>query len=125
MMKKQILFISPIITILLLNACSLNRAGESKKKMLNRGSFYTVRYDETSDELAFKKGDKYCFYNRTGYFSYENVEMVNDMIVDNIIFDNNIETDIVNIIRSINMDELNDIVKQIDFSNKSIVILKK
>ena len=51
--------------------------------------------------------------------------MVNDMIVDNIIFDNKIETNIIDMIRSLNIDELNDIVKRIDFSNKSIVILKK
>ena len=42
-----------------------------------------------------------------------------------IIFDNKIETDIVGIIRSLNLDELNEIVKKINFNNKSIVILKK
>ena len=51
--------------------------------------------------------------------------MVNDMIVDNVIFDNRIEDNIIDIINSINIDELNDIVKKIDFNNKSIVILKK
>ena len=58
-------------------------------------------------------------------FSYENIEMVNDMIVDNIIFDGRIETDIIDIINSLNIDELNDVVSKIDFENKSIVILKK
>ena len=51
--------------------------------------------------------------------------MVNDMIVDNIIFDNKIEDNIIDTINSLNIDELNDIVKKIDFNNKSIVILKK
>lgn len=58
-------------------------------------------------------------------FSYENIEMVNDMIIDNIIFDGKIETDIIGMIESLNIDELNDIVRQIDFNNKSIVVLKK
>ena len=58
-------------------------------------------------------------------FSYENIEMVNDMIVDSIIFDNTLETDMISIINSLNIKELNEIVKKIDFSKKSIVILKK
>ena len=51
--------------------------------------------------------------------------MVNDMIVDNIVFDNHLEDNIIDMINSVNVDELNEIVKKIDFSNKSIVILKK
>lgn len=58
-------------------------------------------------------------------FSYENIEMVNDMIIDNIIFNDKIEEDVVGIIESLNIDELMDIVNKIDFSKKSIVILKK
>lgn len=58
-------------------------------------------------------------------FSYENIEMVNDMIVDNVIFDNEIETDMVGIIESLNISELNDVVSKIDFNNKSIVVLEK
>ena len=58
-------------------------------------------------------------------FSYENIEMVNEMIIDNILFDDKIETDIIGIIESLNIDELNEVLKQIDFSKKSIVILKK
>ena len=51
--------------------------------------------------------------------------MVNDMIVDNIIFDGKIETDIIGIIESLNIDEMNEVLKGIDFNKKSIVILKK
>ena len=58
-------------------------------------------------------------------FSYENIEMVNDMIIDNIIFDGRIETNIIDMIESLNIDELNEVVKGIDFDKKSIVILKK
>ena len=58
-------------------------------------------------------------------FSYENIEMVNDMIVDNIIFDDKIETDIMDILEALNIDELNYVASKIDFNKKSIVILKK
>ena len=51
--------------------------------------------------------------------------MVNDMIIDNILFDGKIETDIIKMIESLNIDELNEVVKGIDFDKKSIVILKK
>jgi len=58
-------------------------------------------------------------------FSYENIEMVNEMIIDNIIFDDKIETDIIGMIESLNIDELNEVLRKIDFTKKSIVILKK
>ena len=57
-------------------------------------------------------------------FSYEDIEMVNDMILDNILFDNTIPEDIIDIIKSLNINELMSIIKEIDFNNKSTVILK-
>lgn len=58
-------------------------------------------------------------------FSYESVEMINDMIVDNIIFDNKICKSVVSIIDELDMNELEEIISKINFDNKSIVILKK
>ena len=58
-------------------------------------------------------------------FSYENIEMINEMIIDNVIFDGRIEDDIISIIESVNLSELEDIVSKIDFNNKSIVVVKK
>ena len=75
------------------------------------------------DEKELERKKKVLISNEV--FSYENVEMVNDMIVDNIIFDNRIEEDMISMIEDINMEELNEIVEKIDFNNKSIVILKK
>ena len=75
------------------------------------------------DEKELERKKKVLISNEV--FSYENVEMVNDMIVDNIIFDNKIEDNMIGLIDSINMKELKEIVKKIDFNNKSIVILKK
>ena len=78
-----------------------------------------IKFDEK--ELERKK--KVLISNEV--FSYENVELINDMIVDNIIFDNKIETNMISLIEDINMVELEEIVSKIDFNNKSIVILRK
>lgn len=56
-------------------------------------------------------------------FSFENIEIVNEMIIDSIIFDNHIETNIIDIIKDLNIEEINSIIKKIDFDNKSIVIV--
>lgn len=58
-------------------------------------------------------------------FSFENIEVVNDMIVDNVIFNNTVERDIIDLIRSLNKEELDNIIKNLNLTNKSIVILKK
>ena len=57
-------------------------------------------------------------------FSFENIEIINDMIVDNIIYENKIEEDMIGLIKSMNIDELNNIIKNIDLTNNSIVIVK-
>ncbi len=100
---------------------SLINSGEKYEELIKRidDEFKDIKFNET--ELARKK--KVLISNEV--FSYENIEMVNDMIVDNIIFDNKIEDDMIGLINSINIDELNEITKKIDFDNKSIVILKK
>ena len=100
---------------------SLINTGDKYDELIKRidECLENVKFDE--NELERKK--KVLISNEV--FSYENIEMVNDMIVDNIIFDNRIEDNIIDIINSINIDELNNIVKKIDFNNKSIVVLKK
>lgn len=100
---------------------SLINNGEKYEELIKRIDDKLKHIEFTASDLERKK--KVLISNEI--FSYENVEMINDMIVDNIIFDNKIETDIVGIIRSLNLDELNEIVKKINFNNKSIVILKK
>ena len=100
---------------------SLINNGEKYEELIKRIDDKLKHIEFTANDLERKK--KVLISNEI--FSYENVEMINDMIVDNIIFDNKIETDIVGIIRSLNLDELNEIVKKINFNNKSIVILKK
>ena len=57
-------------------------------------------------------------------FSFENIEIVNEMIIDSIIFDNHIEQNIIDIIKKLNIEELNSIVSKIDFDNKNTVIIE-
>ena len=51
--------------------------------------------------------------------------MINDMIIDNILFDGTIYEDTIDMINSLNVEELEKIIKEIDWNNKSIVILDK
>lgn len=57
-------------------------------------------------------------------FSFENIEIINEMIIDNIIFDNHIEEDMMGLLHSLNKEELDDIINDLDLSNSNIVILK-
>lgn len=79
--------------------------------------------DISINEKDFIRKKKVLISNEV--FSYENVESINDMIVDNIIFDNRICTDMISIIDSLSYEEMMDIIKKVDFNNKSVVILKK
>ena len=74
------------------------------------------------NETDFERKKKVLISNEI--FSYENIEMVNEMIIDNVIFDGNVESDIIGIIESLNSKDLKEIISKIDFNNKSIVILK-
>lgn len=111
----NILDIDSHFVISLIN--STDKYEELIKKIENQ--FKNIKFSE--EELNRKK--KVLMSNEI--FSYENIEMVNEMIVDNIIFDGKIEEDIIDIIDSLNIDELMDIASKIDFDNRSIVILRK
>lgn len=93
----------------------------------------TMKYDELLkmikgrlDNIEISKQDlerkkKVIISNEI--FSFENIEVVNEMIVDSIIFDNHIEENIVDIINSLNLEEINSIIDKIDVNNSSIVIV--
>ena len=57
-------------------------------------------------------------------FSFENIEVINEMIIDNIIFENKIESNMIGLLKSLNKEELNNVIKNLNLRNKSIVILK-
>lgn len=111
----NILDIDSHFVISLIN--STDKYEELIKKIENQ--IKNIKFSE--EELNRKK--KVLISNEI--FSYENIEMVNEMIVDNIIFDGKIEEDIIDIIDSLNIDELMDIASKIDFDNRSIVVLRK
>ena len=47
------------------------------------------------------------------------------MIVDNIIFDGKIEKDMIGLLKSLNIQEMNKVISNLSLKNYSIVILKK
>ena len=100
---------------------SLINSSDKYSELIDRIDERLINIEFTEAELRRKK--RVLISNEI--FSYENIEMINEMIIDNIIFDGKIETEIVPIIESLNLDELNSIVSKINFQNKSIVILKK
>ena len=100
---------------------SLINTGDKYDELIKRIDNELKHIKLSEQELERKK--KVLISNEI--FSYENVEMINDMIIDNIIFDGKIDTNVIGTIKSLNINELNDIIKKIDFNNKSIVILKK
>lgn len=58
-------------------------------------------------------------------FAYDSVESVNDIIMDNIIYDGRVEDNPIEIIDSLNINELNNLISKLDFSNTSLVVVKK
>ena len=89
--------------------------------LINETFKYNELLDISSEDLERKK--KVLVSNEI--FSFENIEIINEMIIDSIIFDNTIEGNIIDIINSLNIEELNEIVKKIDFKNVSTIIVKK
>ena len=74
-------------------------------------------------EKSFDRKKKVLISNEL--FGYDSIVVINNIITDNILFDGKIENDIISIIESLNMDELNKILKMIDFTNVSTVVVKK
>lgn len=74
-------------------------------------------------EKSFDRKKKVLISNEL--FGYDSIVVINNIITDNILFDGKIENDIVSVIESLNMDELNKILKIIDFTNVSTVVVKK
>ena len=74
----------------------------------------------TEEDLERKK--KVLISNEI--FSFENIEIINEMIIDNIIFNNHVEDDMIGIIKSLNKQELDSIIKTLNLENSNIIILK-
>ena len=99
---------------------SLINETNNYKKLLDKIEKTLQNINITESDLERKK--KVLISNEI--FSFENIEVINEMIIDSIIFDNHIEDNIIGIINSINKEELDNIISNLDLSNKSIVVLE-
>lgn len=57
-------------------------------------------------------------------FSFENIEVVNETIIDNILFEGRIENNIIELLKSLNKNEMDQIIENLNLSNTNIVIIK-
>ena len=58
-------------------------------------------------------------------FAYENIETINDIIIDNIIYDGKFEDNPIEVIEELNVEELRDLIKKMDIKNTTTIVLKK
>ena len=57
-------------------------------------------------------------------YIYDNIEIVNEMIIDNVIFENKLSENIITLIKELNYEELLEVIKRLDLSNNTTVTLK-
>lgn len=94
----------------------------------------TKKYDELLDNIKltldninisnedFERKKKVLISNEL--FIYDNIEVVNEMIIDNVLFENKLSDDIIPIIKSLNYEELLTVINNLKLNNNNIVILK-
>lgn len=99
---------------------SLINETNNYEKLIDKIEERLKNIDISSEDLERKK--KVLISNEL--FSFENLEVINEMIVDNVIFDNHVEDNMIGILKSLNKEQLDEIITNLDLSNKSIVILK-
>ena len=113
-----------------LNIELLNTDTHMLVSLINETTNYEALLEKiknTLDNISIKESDlerKKRVLISNELFSFENIEIINEMIVDNIIYENKIETSMIDLIKSMNIEELNKIIKELDLTNKSIVIVK-
>ena len=98
--------------------------------IINETEKYKEFIDRVENELKnmsiseedFERKKKVLISNEI--FACEYAEQINDILLDDLIFEGKIESDPIGIINSLSIDELNDIIKKIDNENISKVILK-
>ena len=94
-----------------------NKYDEFLDKVKNRISVLEVSKDD------FERKKKVLISNEI--FAYENIENVNDIIIDNIIYHGKLEDNPIEIIEELNYDELNELIKKLDIKNTTTIVLKK
>ncbi len=99
--------------------------------LINETNKYDEFLNKVKDRLSklevsrvdFDRKKKVLISNEV--FAYENIENVNDIIIDNIVFDGKFEDNPIEVIDELNIDELNDLIKKMNIKNTSTIILKK
>lgn len=99
---------------------SLINETDSYDKLIDKIESTLKSIEISSEDLERKK--RVLISNEL--FSFENIEVINEMIIDNIIFENKIESNMIGLLKSLNKEELNNVIKNLNLRNKSIVILK-
>ena len=94
-----------------------NKYDEFLDKVKNRISVLEVSKDD------FERKKKVLISNEI--FAYENIENINDIIIDNIIYHGKLEDNPIEIIEELNYDELNELIKKLDIKNTTTIVLKK
>jgi len=124
-LKKEKIITSSL-SINLLNAdthilVSLINETNKTEELLNKIKKQLKNIDIKKEDFERKK--KVLISNEI--FSFENIEDVNDMIMDSIIYDGYLEDNLIGIISSLSIEELKDFIKKLDLKNTSVVILEK
>ncbi len=99
--------------------------------LVNETNKYNKFLDKLKDKLDnieisekdFNRKKKVLISNEI--FAYENVENINDIIMDSIIYNNELEEDPIGLISNLSIKELLDLIKKIDMSNCTTVVVKK
>ena len=99
---------------------SLINETNSYERLINKIRDFLENIEIKEEDLERKK--KVLISNEL--FSFENLEVINEMIIDNIIFDGTIENNMIDLIKSLNKEELDDVLANLDLSNQAIVVLK-
>jgi len=78
--------------------------------------------DINISEEDFERKKKVLISNEM--FIYDNIEIINEMIIDNILFDGELKDDIIPLIKELNYKELNEVINSLNLSNNTTVLLK-
>ena len=98
--------------------------------LINETNKYNELLDNIKETLSnieinkddFERKKKVLISNEL--FLYDNIEVVNEMIIDNILFDNKLIDNIIPIIKELNYEELCSVMDSLNLDNNTIVILK-
>ena len=90
-------------------------------EFLGRVKEYLKNISITKEDFERKK--KVLISNEI--LAFDDIENINDIIMDDIIYEGKIETNPVEVIKSLNINELNELIKKINIKNSSQIILKK